>query len=253
MTEWEYARARFPRGLLQPQDGFRFSADALLLSAFVRPGQNSNLIDLGCGCGVVGMGVLLKNPGKAVHVRAVDKDAQMVELCGKNAAKLGLENELYPDRLDLGEKALPNETFDLAVANPPYHSRQSGRFPQKKGMLTAAFDDADKDSLSVFLSAAKKTLKNRGNICLVYRSERLQDILIRMEENRLRAKRMRFVHGQKEQESRVVLIEGVKNGAPGGCRLEPPLILYEGSRLTRQALEFCPFLACNAERGREKM
>jgi len=40
-----------------------------------------------------------------------------------------------------------------------------------------------------------------------------------------------------------------KTGRPG-LRLEAPLVLYEGSgpqtRLTRQALEFCPFLACNA-------
>lgn len=251
MTDREYARDQFPRGLMQPQGGFRFSADALLLSAFAKPSPNSNLIDLGCGCGVVGMGILLLNPGNALQVKAVDKDAQMIEFCGKNAAKLGLENELIPERLDLGEGSLPNETFDLAVANPPYHSRESGRSPQKKGVLTAAFDDADKDSLFIFLSAAKRTLKNRASICLVHRSERLQEILIRMEENRLRVKSMRFVHGHKEQESRLVLVEGVKNGAPGGCRLEPPLILYADSRLTKQALEFCPFLACNTERGQD--
>lgn len=252
MTDTEYARSRFPRGLAQPQDGFRFSADALLLSAFAKPSPNSNLIDLGCGCGVVGMGILLKNPDRVLRVKAVDKDEHMIELCGKNAAKLGLENELFPERLDLGEEAPPNETFDLAVANPPYHSRKSGRHPQKEGVLTAAFHDADRDSLCTFLAAAKRTLKNRGGLCLVHRSERLQEIMMRMEENRLRAKRMRFVHGGRERESRLVLIEGVKNGAPGGCRLEPPLILYEDSRLTKQALEFCPFLASNTERGQDQ-
>ena len=57
------ARDVFPAGLEQPEGSFRFSADALLLAKFTA-GQalpeNAVLAELGTGCGVVSLAVLLE-------------------------------------------------------------------------------------------------------------------------------------------------------------------------------------------------
>lgn len=63
------ARARFPRGLHQPQDSYRFGADALLLAAFAAeslaslPGTAPRQVaELGSGCGAALLGLCLRLP-----------------------------------------------------------------------------------------------------------------------------------------------------------------------------------------------
>lgn len=63
------ARALFPRGLHQPQDSYRFGADALLLAAFAAesltslPGTASRKVaELGSGCGAALLGLYLYLP-----------------------------------------------------------------------------------------------------------------------------------------------------------------------------------------------
>ncbi len=46
--------------LLQPKDGYRFSADALLLARFADIPAGGRVIDLGCGCGI-------ENRGSGLH------------------------------------------------------------------------------------------------------------------------------------------------------------------------------------------
>ena len=60
------ARALFPRGLHQPQDSYRFGADALLLAAFAAeslaslPGTAPRKVaELGSGCGAALLGLCL--------------------------------------------------------------------------------------------------------------------------------------------------------------------------------------------------
>ncbi|MDL2260381.1 hypothetical protein LJB99_05870 [Deltaproteobacteria bacterium OttesenSCG-928-K17] len=45
----------------QPQDGYRFSADSILLADFVDISNRKNVADLGAGCGVVGLCALEKS------------------------------------------------------------------------------------------------------------------------------------------------------------------------------------------------
>lgn len=60
------ARALFPRGLHQPQDSYRFGADALLLAAFAAESLTSlpgtaprKVVELGSGCGAALLGLCL--------------------------------------------------------------------------------------------------------------------------------------------------------------------------------------------------
>lgn len=87
--EQALARTRFPRGLVQPATGYRFSLDALLLASFARP-RGRRGIDLGCGCGAVALALLLRCLEGAFSVRGVDLNPEMVEAARANAQLLGL-------------------------------------------------------------------------------------------------------------------------------------------------------------------
>ncbi len=47
--------------LLQSQNGYRFSVDALLIADFAVIPLAGRVIDLGCGCGIIGL-ILAKRP-----------------------------------------------------------------------------------------------------------------------------------------------------------------------------------------------
>ncbi|MBR6624650.1 MAG: hypothetical protein IKL01_00270, partial [Mailhella sp.] len=91
------AREAFPAGLEQPEGSFRFSADALLLARFTAEQtlpERAVLAELGTGCGVVSLAVLLDKPDwKSV---GLEREAVLAEAAARNAALLGKGEAFTP-------------------------------------------------------------------------------------------------------------------------------------------------------------
>ncbi len=77
MSEISSARTLFPSGLFQPEGSFRFSADALHLARFALTALNGkeSVADLGAGCGIVGLALLLRR--ETLRVVAVDTSCRL--------------------------------------------------------------------------------------------------------------------------------------------------------------------------------
>lgn len=243
------ARGFFPRGLMQPPDSFRFSADALLLAAFAPPlEKEKKLLDLGCGCGVVTLAAILSAPG--CTALGVDRDKELLAACIENAARLGLQHSFSVMAADIRDseerQRIPAGLFDMAYANPPYYRPECGRVSRSAGSRTARFGETS--LLADFLRAAYRGLKHHGRLALIFPAARLPDLLQTLRMTRLEPRRLRSLHSRVQQPARLVLVEA-KKGAKPDLVLEPPLILYEGggteTRPTKAALAFCPYLACN--------
>ncbi len=243
------ARTHFPRGLAQPAGGFRFAADSLLLAAFARPLKRGRVLDLGCGCGVVGLAYLLRQAPADLRLTGLDSDPAMLAAAVENAARLGLAATLVEaDLAAPGAGALPNQGFDLALANPPYHALGRGRVTPKTAAVTARFQAGA--GFAEFAAAAARAVKTRARAAFVAPAENLTGLLAALAAAGLAPKRLRLVHGRMSAPARLCLVEAVRGGRPG-LAVEPPLVLYAGlnQELTAEALDFCPFLACNSRRG----
>ena len=252
------ARAYFPRGLEQPAGSFRFSADALLLAAFAVKSlgiaaSSRSILELGTGCGVVSFAFLLGlGPDARIQdaILGIEKDPELVRAANRNALRLGLQpffQALCADVAGIREHddVLP-ESRDIVIANPPYRNPGSGRLPRGERRTAALF--ATGAGLQAFLAAAAYALRNRGRFFGVFGTERLQEILEGLAQNRLVPKRLKPVYGAPGKDARMALVEARKNGRPG-LAFESPLFLYGASSdpgLTKEALAFCPALACNA-------
>ena len=87
-------------------------------------GTGGKLLDMGCGCGLVGFLVAKAVPG--VSLVMVDSHSRAVEAANLNAANLGVPAEVILS--DAGTPARMDGTFDVFVGNPPYSWRRpSGR------------------------------------------------------------------------------------------------------------------------------
>ena len=240
-------RGYFPRGLVQPEGGYRFSLDSLLLASFVHVTRGQKGVDLGCGCGVIALALLLRQPG--LRLTGIELNPYSVEAAEENAANLHLTDKLTIEQGDVAEWR-PERVVDFVIANPPYRKLGQGRESAGEGRRNARFEGAA--TFAEFARCAAVALKTRGRFAFVHLPERLPELMADLAEAGLAPKRMRLVHGKADQDARMVLVETVKAASPG-LRVEPPLILHEGTgkgtRLSGQALEFCPFLACNPKEG----
>ncbi|BAH76382.1 hypothetical protein DMR_28910 [Solidesulfovibrio magneticus RS-1] len=246
------AREAFPRGLAQPEGGFRFGSDALLLAAFAASlAAGPRTADLGTGCGAAGLGCLLAGADPAATCLGLDRDPDMVRAAGQNAARLGLAERFTALAVDLrgireDARCLP-ESCDLVICNPPYRDPASGRRPSGPAREAARFEtDGD---MTDFAAAGSYLLANKGLFACIHLAERLPLVFAALADKRLVVKRVLPVSPRAGAPARLVLVAARKNGGPGMI-LDAPLALYAGvgtqTRLTETALAFCPFLACNA-------
>ena len=209
----------------QHRDGYRFSVDAVLLAHFCRPAAQDSVLDLGCGCGVLGLILCYRYP--ELRLTGLELQAALAELAQSNAAAnhwQGRFTVLQGDLRQIKQYVQP-ESFDLVLSNPPYYRPGSGRVSQAdecsiaRHELTAA--------PASMLAAAAFAVRNRGAVCCIYPAERLASILAVMQQHRLTPKRLQPIYSYPEaSQAHLVLLEAVKNGGQG-LRLLPPLHMYQ--------------------------
>ncbi|GAB4388262.1 MAG: methyltransferase [Thermodesulfovibrionales bacterium] len=208
--------------LRQPRRGYRFSMDAVLLHAFVNLRRAGRILDLGAGCGVVGL--LLAGRYPAARVVLLELQQGLFRLAEENIALNGLEGRVEALQGDI--RALPGGMglFDLAVSNPPFRKPLSGRLSEGEEKAVARHEMRLK--LGELVAAAASVLREKGRFCLVYHPLRLPELMGELSAAGLEPKRALFVHGRKTAEARMVLVEAAKGGRPG-LKVEPPIFVYE--------------------------
>ncbi|MCG8532508.1 MAG: methyltransferase [Desulfovibrionales bacterium] len=246
------AREYFPRGLFQPEGTFRFSMDALLLARFAHAPKHTTAYDLGAGCGIIGLTMLLDS--NALSVTGIELQSELVDAARQNANHLGLSHRYTCIQTDLStikHSGCPPESADIVVSNPPYRRKNQGRHAATTERTCALFET--EGALPAFISAGAFLVKNKGLFACIFPTERLDELLNTCRDYNLTPKRLRCIHSKADKNSTLILLEARKNGNCG-LTVEPPLVLYKGTgaetALTDEALAFCPYLQCNA-RGRQ--
>jgi tRNA1(Val) A37 N6-methylase TrmN6 len=205
--------------LYQDTDCSRFNADALLLTGFLRLTQKDEAVELGSGTGVV---CVLGADNTGARFTGVERQARLVELSQKSAAKNGQDIRFVCADVRDAPDLLGRGAFTAAVTNPPYFT--SGDVSENPSFLAARHDEGD--TLAAFLKAAFALLKNGGRLFLIYPAGALSALLAALREQRLEPKRMRFVYGKQGENALRVLVEAKKHGRPG-LIVEPPASMAE--------------------------
>lgn len=218
--------------LIQKKNGLTFGTDAYLLSAFVRPDKNALCVDLGSGTGIIPL--LLCRRDKVARAVGVEVQADFAALIGRNAALSDLSDRLIPLHADLRDltqtslgAALGEERSrcaDVVVANPPYMRMGNGRRNEADAKYIARHEVCG--GIADFCAAAARVLRYGGTFYVVYRPDRLSELMAALNKEKLEPKRMTFVHADAESEPSMVLIEA-RAGGNASLTVTPPLILHE--------------------------
>ena len=245
------ARKLFPAGLHQPAGSFRFSVDALLLAAFAAEAIQDEsaaipALDLGCGCGVVGLGLLLLNGN--CRVLGVDIHAPLVQAACDNARYLGLAERFEAATVDFANKnsvkKLPCGIFALAAANPPFREVGAGRLPPSDSRRLALFSTPQ--TLPAFLDAARRALAPQGVLALIYPAEKREALWEALAATGFAPSRVLPVRSRHNNTPIRLLVLARREPLCSGSLSpdEEPLTLFrdESQTYSTEAVRFCPFL-----------
>ncbi len=111
------------------------------------PDSSARILDMGCGCGLVGLLVadfVRKLKGAAPALTLIDSHTRAIEAAMKNAASFGIVAQMMLSDSGIDGHPELEGAFDVFVGNPPYYS--------------------DYRIADVFLQTAVKALK-KGGVC----------------------------------------------------------------------------------------
>lgn len=240
--ELECTRDSFHRGgfeVLQPvRSGHRAGSDALLLAAALPENAKGLLADLGAGAGVAGLAALAVNP--LLEARLVEFDRHMAQ-CARlslqlpaNAALASRAQVIEAD-VTLGgrkrtEAGLADNVFDFVISNPPYYNPASERSsPDARRALAHQMGEGD---LEAWLRTGAAILKPGGMLCLIWRSERLDEALGGLR-GRFGAIEVMGLHPHAGEPAPRLVIRAVR-GSRAPLRLYPGVVLHEADNAPSQ-------------------
>lgn len=217
--------------IIQPQQGFRFSIDPVLLAGFAQSKAGERWIDLGCGSGVLPL--LLARRETKLRITGVEIDQASAERARRNVVLNRLEEQIDIIQGDLRElrQTQGAQSCDVVITNPPYRRPESGRI--SAGVDRAIARHEVQGSLDDFLEASRYLLKNGGRFYAIYLAERLPELMRKMSVRKIEPKRLRCIHSRRTNDANLVLIEGRRSGRPG-LTIAAPLVLYDGENYSEE-------------------
>lgn len=208
----------------QDRGGYRFSVDAVLAAHFVSPKPGQRVLDLGCGCGVIGL--ILAYRHARIAVTGLELQPELAALAEANGRCNGFAGRFAVIRGDARNVAavLDPESFAWVVCNPPYGASGGGRL--SVGGQAALARHELSGTIDDFVRASAFCLRNRGRAVFVYPARRCNALLAALHGHRLTPKRLQPVYSYPDAaKACLVLVEAMKNG---GEQLEilAPMYIY---------------------------
>ena len=218
--------------ILQPERGYRFSIDSVILAGFAAPHCRGAVLDLGTGCGVLLL--LLSRLAPAMRTgTGVELQEELFDFARRNFLDNCPDGRLSAVHGDFrGEVpgAGPG-SFDLVVSNPPYGRPGHGRRNPDPGKEAARHEATG--TLPELFAAASRFLSAAGRFALILPYPRLPEVEPCAAKEGLRVESVRVVHPRDgAPPSRGLCC--LARGARGIPRLLPPLVLHGGQE------KYCP-------------
>lgn len=188
---------------------FPLSTDSMALAYFARLGKNAKVLDLGSGCGTLGL--LLCAKDRSCHVTGVELSRSAHETALENIRRNGLEPRMASICADLKSipHTLPRGSFSVCISNPPYFIGGGVRSGQENARheLQCSAEDV--------FSASAWALKYGGDFYLVHKPERLGELIKLGGKYAMECKRLCMLRHSPDTLPGVVLLAFRKGGRPG--------------------------------------
>ena len=192
-----------------PQGAFPLSTDSILLSDFVKLPRDARVLDLGSGCGTLGL--LLCARDQACHITGIELDSNAHRGALENIRRNNLGSRMTSICADI--RTIPEDltpgSFSLCISNPPYFT---GGAPSQSTPMARQDETCSMEEL---FCAAERMLKFGGDFALVHKPERLAELCACAAGFKLEPKRLRLIRHRPDAPVSLILLSCRKGGKPG--------------------------------------
>ncbi len=161
----------------QPISGYRAGIDPVLLSAMLADDFTGEVLDLGCGVGIVGLCALSRISN--IKVTGIEKQASSVELAKQNIIANNMQNSYEVFIKDIcnseQEDPIKGRMFNAVLTNPPWFESNNSKASKQSSRATARHETDN--LLELWLNYAIKKLAPKGRLVIIHRVARLPNIL----------------------------------------------------------------------------
>ena len=191
------------------EGAFPLSTDSMVLSSFVRLPKNASVLDLGSGCGTLGL--LLCSRDKSCHVTGVELEEkahlEALENIRRNDLASRMES-ICADLRSVSERFSPG-SFSCCVSNPPYFTGGAASRTLATARQEGSCTPED------LLACGGRLLKFGGDFFLVHKPERLAELIATAAKFKLEAKRLCLVRHTEGAPVNLILLQLRKGAKPG--------------------------------------
>ncbi|MCC5923473.1 MAG: methyltransferase [Crocinitomicaceae bacterium] len=146
----------------------KVGTDALVLAAFVKAKKPKNILDVGCGTGVLSLLMAQKFPDATIH--GIDIQEENILLTAKNITNSPFQNRITAQHSSF-QSLQTAQSFDLIVCNPPFFKNSTKSDKRERNL--ARQDDTL--SLEDWFFHTDRLLRPEGQSWIIYPIERWEE------------------------------------------------------------------------------
>lgn len=197
--------------IIQQNDGYRFTSDAVALANFVSVKNNGRVVDLCSGSGVIGILVNAKNNCK--DVKLIEIQETLAEMSKRTIMYNDINNiEVVNTRLQNVHKIMGDNCYDVVVCNPPYKKSGTASLVNENKSIAIARHEIEVTLEEIIIESAK-LLKFGGELYICNKEERLTDIMMLSRKYNLEPKELKILPSSKG--ASIVMLRCKKGGKSG--------------------------------------
>ena len=212
--------------LYQPESGYCYNSDSIFLYDFISSFKpKGKVLDVGAGCGIVGLLVARDNP--KVQIESVEKQDIFVEYATINARVNNIEYKIHKcDFLELNEQT----KYDYIISNPPFY--HDGVSKSDNEILFNARYNINLP-LKDFFKKVSQILKPHSHFIFCYDASQFGLICAELDRVKLRVVDVQFVHPKIDKKASLVMLH-VRNGSSSLMKVWEPLISSQGNEISKK-------------------
>lgn len=210
--------------LIEKKNGLTFGTDAYLLSAFLPKKQNYIGAELGCGTGVISL--LATSRKKCQHVYAFEVQEEFCDLTRRNVELNGFADKITVIHKNVrdADSSDTGKEVDFVFTNPPYMKTDSGKANMYDEKNIARHEVCG--NIDDFCACANRLLKHGGNFYVVYRPDRMTDLICALRNNNLEPKKITYIYPNSTTPPCLLLVSA-KLGGKSGITVTEPIFIYK--------------------------
>ena len=213
--------------LIENKYSLTFGTDAYLLSAMLPRKKGATYVELGCGSGVISLLALTKKKCNIAY--GVEVQEEISNIAARNGALNEIENFLVinKDLRDIKASDIGKEV-EVVFSNPPYMKADSGRANENDAKNISRHEIFG--GIYDFCACASRLLKHGGDFFVVYRPDRMIDLIASLRNHNLEPKKLVFIHAKRNTPPSILLIQA-KKGGKSGLTISKPVYIYKDDSL----------------------